>query len=484
MTTDARPSQPHKWLILAVILTAEIMDLLDSTVVNVAGPSLRKDLGATDSELQWVIGGYALTLGAGLILGGRLGDRFGRRRLFLIGLIGFTAASLLCALAPNIGVLIALRLIQGAAGAMLLPQTFGLLVGAFNPSDIGKAYSVFGPVFGLSSVLGPIIGGALIQANLFDTGWRLIFVVNIPIGIAALVIAWRLVPHVPGDHAIKIDLVGAAIIAVSAGLLIFPLVEGLPLNWPAWTFISLAASLVGFFLFTVQQRISARRGGTPLVMPSIFRKSSYTTGLAGIALFFTGMIGVNLIVTLFLQIGEGFNAGQAGVSNIPLALGGAIGGAISGAVLSNKLGRAVLQIGAAIELVGAVVLWLSLSSTTNFTIWQLVPGMLLTGFGTGLLIAALFNVILGSVDDAEVGSASGVLSAVQSIFGAAGVAVFGTIFFAAVDLGHPADGFRNALLVQFALLAVFLLLSPFFPRRARPESSPEPIEEDADQATS
>ncbi|UFS58077.1 MFS transporter [Subtercola endophyticus] len=460
----------HRWLILAVMLTAEIIDLIDSTVVNVAGPSLEKSLGSTATGLQWVIGGYALTLGAGLILGGRLGDRFGRRRMFVVGLSAFILTSLLCSLAPTIELLIAFRLAQGFAAAILLPQGLGLLRAAFPPSEIGKAFAVFGPVFGLAGIFGPIIGGALIQADIGGSGWRAVFLVNIPIGVAALIIALIVLPKTPGDKAIAIDLVGALIVIVSSALLVLPLVQGQAAGWPAWTWISMVAALAGFYLFTVQQRWSAKRGGTPLVTPGIFRKRSYVVGLAGIALFFASSVGAQLVFTLFLQLGEGFGAGQAGLSGIPLAIGSLIGGALSGAVLADKLGRSVLQIGAVIQLVGAGWLIFALANLASFTLWQLVPGLVLTGLGSGLVIAALFNIVLGSVDDSEVGSASGVLTAVQSIASAAGVAVLGSIFFAALNLGQPGAGYQNALIAQVVLLVVFLVLTPLFPRRARADS--------------
>jgi EmrB/QacA subfamily drug resistance transporter len=462
----------HRWLILAVMLTAEIMDLLDSTVVNVAGPSLERELGATPTALQWIIGGYPLALGAGLILGGRLGDRFGRRRLFLLGLIGFTVASLACAVAPTIGTLIAFRLIQGAFGALLLPQGLGLIREAFPPEELGKAFAVFGPVFGLGGILGPIIGGGLIQADLFGLGWRTVFLVNVPIGIAAAVLAWRMLPRVAADRNLKIDLGGAAIIVLASGLIVYPLIQGQQAGWPMWTWICLVAGVLGYGLFVLQQRRLGARGGTPLVKASIFAHRAYTVGLAGIALFFAGMIGVQLILTLFLQLGEQFSAGAAGLGNIPLAVGSGIGGAISGALLADKLGRRVLQVGALIQLVGAVVIWLTLGSGKDFSIWHLVPGLVVAGMGTGLVIAALFNILLAAVADDEVGSASGVLSAVQSIASSVGVAVFGSVFFAAVKLGEPVVGFRHALIVQAGLLVAFLALSPLFPTRARAEDGP------------
>ena len=474
-TATANPYR-FKWLILAVMLTAEIIDLLDATVVNVAGPALERDLGSTSTGLQWVIGGYALTLGAGLILGGRLGDRFGRRTMFLIGLIAFTATSLLCAIAPTIEALIAFRLIQGFSAAILLPQGLGLLRAAFPPAELGKAFAVFGPVFGIAGIAGPIIGGGLIEADLFGSGWRAVFLVNLPIGIAAIIIAWIVVPRTKGDPAIKIDLVGAGIIVISSALLVLPLVQGESLGWPAWTWASIAASLVGFYLFSVQQRASAKRGGTPLVTPSLLRKRQYLVGLGGIALFFASSVGAQLVFTLFLQLGQNFSAGQAGISGLPLAIGSLVGGAVSGAVLADKLGRLVLQIGSVIQVAGAVWLFVSLTSIEDFTIWQLTPGLFLAGLGSGLVIAALFNIVLGAVDDSEVGSASGVLTAVQSIASAVGVAVIGSIFFSAASDGDPAAGYRNALLVQMGLLVAFLVLSPLFPRKARAEDEVASVE--------
>ncbi|MGI3779768.1 MAG: MFS transporter [Janthinobacterium lividum] len=462
-----------RWPILAVMLTAEVMDLLDSTIVNVAGPSLEASLGAGPVGLQWVIGGYALALGAGLVLGGRLGDRFGRRRVFLGGLIAFTLASLLCALAPSVGVLIAVRLVQGAAGAMLLPQGLGLLRENFSGAELATVFGVFGPVLGLGGIIGPVLGGGLIQADLFGLGWRLVFLVNVPIGIAAALVAWRILPHRHGDRAVSVDVPGAALVALSSALLVLPLNGGQDDGWPWWTWTCLALSVAGFGLFVVQQRRAAAAGQVPLVTPSIFTRAAYRVGLGGIALFFTGLIGTQLILTLFLQIGQGYTAGQAGLGNLPLALGTAVGGALSGAVLAAKLGRAVLQLGAVVQLVAAAVLWFQLGSLTDspgpFSIWPLVPAVVVAGVGSGMVIAALFSVILAAVEDQEIGSASGVLSAVQSIAGSLGVAVFGSVFFAAVKTGDPDRGFQHALLVQGGLLVVFIALTFLFPHEPRPD---------------
>lgn len=449
------------------MLTAEIMDLLDATIVNVAGPTLAEKLSASNVDLQWIIGGYTLTLGAGLVLGGRLGDRFGRRNMFLVGLIGFTIASLLCAISSNPTELIVFRLIQGFLGAMLLPQGFGIIRSVFPPQEYAAAFAVFGPVFGIGGILGPVIGGGIIQANILDLGWRSVFLVNVPLGIIASVIAWKFVPKNVGDKSIKIDLLGTAIIMASAAALIYPLIQGQTEGWPLWIWAMFGSSLIGFYLFVVQQRFSAARGGTSLIDAGIFKKRSYSVGVSAIAFFFAGMTGMYLIITLFLQIGHGFSAGEAGLWNMPIALGSAIGGTLSGAVLAAKLGRKVLQLGVVVQAIGAGLLWFAVTTFADFNIWQLVPGMALAGIGSGLVIAALFDSILSSVDETMVGSASGVLSAIQSIAASLGVAIFGTVFFDGVKQGKLVEGFTNTLAFDFLFLACFAVLTFFFSKKAK-----------------
>jgi len=469
MTSETSVNK-HRWLILGIVLAAEIMDLLDSTIVNVAGPSLKDELGATPSALQWVIGGYTLTLGAGLVLGGRLADRYSRRNVFLLGLVSFTITSLLCAIAPNIESLIVFRLIQGFAGAMVLPHVIGFIRDVFPPEELGKAFAVFGPVFGLGGILGPIIGGFLIDGDIASTGWRAVFLVNIPIGVINIALAWKYLPKHATDHSIKIDLLGSLLIMSSSALMLLPLIQGQEAGWPLWTFLSLAASLFGFGIFALQQRWVISRKNTPLVNPEIFKSKIYNLGLAGIFTFFAGFTGVYLIITLFLQIGEGYSARGAGIANIAIALGTAIGGALSGAVLADKFGTRVLQMGACAQIVGALLLFFALPDMQSFDFWHIAPGMLVSGFGTGLVVAALFDAILLAIKDELVGSASGVLSAIQSIASSVGVAIFGTIFFNKVTTGQIDQGFRNALLLQVGLVSVFLVITFFLPKKSMDNS--------------
>ena len=468
MTDVTNTAYRYRWLVLTVVLIAEMMDLLDSTIVNVAGPALAGELAASSTDLQWVIGGYALALGSGLILGGRLGDRFGRRNMFIFGLIGFTLASLACALAPTVFALIVLRFIQGFLGAMLLPQGFGLIRESFPPQEFGKAFAAYGPAFGLGGILGPVIGGFLIQADLAGLGWRSVFLVNVPIGIAAVLLSVKYLPKSEADKSVKIDLLGAILVILASGLLVYPLIKGQEAGWPLWTYLMLVGSVLVFVIFAMMEKATKKRGGSPLIDSAIFKKRAYTFGLSGLALYFAGFTGVYLILTLFLQFGERFTSAEAGLGNIPIALGSAIGGTISGAFLADKIGgRFTLQIGAFVQLVGVGLMWLAVPSLDNFSIWQMVPALVVSGIGTGLIAAPIFDTILTTVEPNQSGSASGVLSAVQSVSSSVGVAIFGTVFFKFALVGQADAGFRNALIVQLVILVLFATVSTVLPKRSQ-----------------
>jgi EmrB/QacA subfamily drug resistance transporter len=475
---STRVSDRRKWVILALVLVAECMDLLDGTIVNVAAPTIRTDLHTSSSALQWVIGGYALAFAVGLITGGRLGDIYGRKRLFVLGALGFVAASAACAFAVSPTMLIACRLAQGGAAALLIPQGLGIIRDAFPPAEQGSAFAVFGPVIGLSAVLGPIIGGALVDANLFGTGWRLIFFVNLPLGLIAAIGAARLIPESKAARTPRLDLVGTALAAAAMGLLIYPLIQGRDAGWPAWTYLMVAASAVSFGALVVWSRRVRRRGGDPLVEASIFSHRAYTAGISMIVVFFAGMLGTMLVLTLFLQFGEHFSAIHAGITLAPFAAGTALGAVVAATVVVPRLGRTTLQIAAVIG--GAGVLWLRqviLAHGLDTSSLAIIGPQLVVGVGIGMIVSPLFNFILASVRDSEVGSASGVVNALQQLAGAVGVAGIGTIFF--TTLAH--DGFVSAishcLLVELATMPVLLLLSFTLPSRAPDREAAEAIAE-------
>jgi EmrB/QacA subfamily drug resistance transporter len=464
-------SHPHKWLVLAFVLAAECMDLFDGTIVNVAAPSISKELHSSTSSLQWIIGGYALTFAVGMVAGARLGDIYGRKRIFVIGAVGFVLASLLCAFAVNSEMLISFRLVQGLAAAMLIPQGLGIIRATFAPSELGSAFGIFGPVIGLSAVLGPIIGGLLVDADLWGTGWRLVFFVNLPLGLAAAIGAARLFPESRVRPAPSLDLVGTVLVAAFAGLLIYPLIQGRESGWPVWTYLMMAGSVVSLVALIGWTRRRISHGLDPLVLPSIFKSRSYSAGLALILVFFGGMIGVTLVLTLFLQLGEGFSAIRAGLTLAPFAFGLAVGAGIGGAVLVPKIGRLALQIGAIVMAGGLFWVWQRVSADgLHTTSVGLIAPLLAFGIGIGLLVAPLFNFILAAVDDSETGSASGVLNAVQQLAGAAGVAVIGTIFFSQLEHGGFVSALTKCLVVELCLVPVLLLLTFLLPQHPREDA--------------
>ena len=468
-TESSTSAHPKRWLILFVILAAECMDLLDGTVVNVAAPTIHRTLNASSTALQWIIGGYALALSIGLLTGGRLGDLFGRRRMFLIGAIGFTAASIACGLAPSTGWLVAARLIQGLAGAMMIPQGLGVIREVFPADEILKAFGLFGPVMGSAALLGPIIGGGLVSLNLFGDAWRPVFLINVPLGALAVIGAARLLPRDAVKHGQSLDLGGAMLAMIASLAIVYPLIQGRELGWPAWTYASMGASVALFALFGLHLRRRRSTGRTPLVEPSIFSHRGYSAGALVLMLFFAGMIGSILALTLFLQLGEGFSAVHAGLTTAPFAFGTAVGAPIAASLMQRLGGRVFIQVGAALSLVSMAGLAVIMGSTSHITTAGLLGPLLLNGIGMGLFIVPAFDTILAAVTDAETGSASGVLNALQQLGGAIGVAVLGTVFFTVLSHEGFAAALAHTLWWEVGGLGLLLLVSPLLPARAREE---------------
>lgn len=467
-----------RWLILAVVLAAECMDLIDSTVVNVAAPRIAEQFHASSTSLQWIVGGYPLAIAVGLITGGRLGDLVGRKKMFVIGAIGFVGASTLCGLAPGSGVLIAARLVQGAFAALMLPQGFGILREVFPADEQQSAFAIFGPVIGLSAVLGPIIGASLIKWDLFGSNWRLVFLVNIPLGIAAIIGALRIVPASKADPDTKLDLTGTALVSLFAVLLVFPLIQGREYGWPWWTFASMAAGVAFLAAFAIQQRRRDAAGIAPLVMPSVFNHRGFSGGMIFAILFFGGFGGVLLCSTLFWQIGEGFTPIHAAVCTVPMTIGLVVGSGLSGSVLGPKFGRAVLQAGVVISAAGWALVIVALRGHGTVGFVGFMPGLFVAGLGFGLIVAPMFDIILASVTEEETGSGSGVLNAGQQLASSIGVAVLGTVFFDAIGGGDFHKGLTNTLWVQVGVTAALLVISPLLPRFARePEAEVVPAGE-------
>ncbi|MEV4106064.1 MFS transporter [Nonomuraea sp. NPDC049695] len=467
-TTEVQPYR-WRWAALFVILAAEVMDLLDALVTTIAAPSIQKDVGGGDSIVQWLGAGYTLAMAVGLITGGRLGDLFGRKRMFVIGALGFTTASLLCGVSAGPEMLIASRVLQGLFGAVMLPQGLGLIREMFPPQDMGKAFGMFGPVMTISSVGGPVLAGWLVDADFFGTGWRMIFLINLPIGLAAALAGMRFLPEYRLSNATRLDLVGVALVSVASFLLIYPLIQGRELGWPVWTYVSMAASIVLFAVFARYESRRAASGKDPLVTPGLFRKRAFTGGLVAGLAFFSGMMGFGLVFNLYTQLGLGFSPLQAGLTGLPQAIGGVIGFGLAMSGLQEKLGRGLLQIGTVVMAAGAAVLALTIHlAGLDVGSWQLAPGLALVGIGMGLTMAPFFDIVLAGVEPHESGSASGTLTAIQQLGGALGTAVLGTLFFNLLQNRWSfGSSMQVTVWVEVGLLALTFALSYLLPRKAR-----------------
>ena len=437
-------ADPRRWVALAVVLIAGFMQLVDISIVNVAIPSIQRDLDATYADIQWVLAGYQLAFAVMLITGGRLGDIFGRKRLFMIGMAGFTLASALCGLAQTPDMLIASRILQGLFGAIMFPQVLSIIQVTFPPQERATAFGLFGATIGLATITGPLVGGLLIQADLFGLEWRPIFLVNLPIGIAALAVAARFLVESKAPRALRLDPVGVVVVTAGLLLLVYPLVQGRDLGWPPWTFLSMAASVPVLAGFAVYERYKKALDGSPLVDMDLFRQRSFVPGLLLAGIFFMGIPAFFLTFSLWLQIGLGFSALHAGVTGAPFAVGSALASAAS-VRLVPVLGRRILSAGSLLLVAGMVALmWTVDRYGGAVTSWQLLPALLLCGLGLGSVIAPLVNVVLAGIRAQDAGSASGVLTTVQQIGGAIGVALIGVVFFGL--LGSQAAGVADDVL--------------------------------------
>jgi len=461
--TQPKARNPLRWFVFAVVIAANIMDLMDATIVNVAGPSIRVALGGSTSFLQWLPAGYTLAFAVLLITGARLGDRFGRRRLFLIGSAGFTVMSAACAVAPTPAVLIAFRVLQGGFGALMIPQGFGLLKEVFDDDEMTKVFGAFGPMMGLSILAAPILAGVLVEANLWGIGWRLVFLINVPIGIVAFAGAVRVLPHTVAHPGIRLDAGGMVLVGAALTAIIYPLIQGRAEGWPAWTFVSLAAGAALLGLFWLWER---RRRGDPLIEPRLLANRTYTSGILVALAFFGAFGGLVLCVSLFAQLGEHFSPIHAGLTLMAMVVG-MIAGMGAGMALVGRLGRNLLHLGVMIVAAGTIVLAVTVTGAHTASTLDLAPGLFLIGLGAGSSIGQLFDFILAGVGMDEVGSASGVLEAVQQLSSALGVAALGTIFFSAFDGHLPTHALAVTAWACLVPLAATFLLVFKLPMHAR-----------------
>ena len=458
-------------LALLVVLFASFMDLLDVTIVTVAAPDIAANLSASEAELQWMLAAYVLALGSGLVTGGRVGDAYGRRRVFLVSLAGFALASAACALAPSAGTLIALRALQGLAGGFMVPQVFGIIRSSFAPAAMAKAFGAYGAVQGLASVAGPLLGGALVNADLWGLGWRTIFWINVPVAVLALALGVRFLPesHAPGRT--RLDVVGALLAAVGVFLVLLPLVQGRDWGWPGWGWGLLVLGLGVLAGFLAYEQRLARAGGQPVLDPSLLSIRPFSAGLAAAVFFFGGLASFFLVLSIYLQLGTGRTAWETGLVILPYALGSIITSG-AGVALAAKAGRALLITGSLTLAASQGLLWWLVRDGATPGYWALAGVMFLGDLGLGLGAPILVNVVLAGVPGRQAGAAGGALSTVNQIGGAIGIAILATVFFNALPATAPsgapgthAQVFGEALAhvmpwqVATYLLAAFAMLA-------------------------
>ncbi|GAA3591022.1 MFS transporter [Nonomuraea rosea] len=483
-TIRAAPLQDRRpWAVLAVILAAAVLDLLDATITNLAAPVIAADLGGGEALIQWLGAGYALALGILLVPAGRLGDKYGRRRLFLIGVGGFTIASVACGLAGDPGTLIAARIVQGTFGALMIPQGFGILGAVFPRDQLGKAFSVFAPALGASSVGGPVLAGFLIQADVLGLGWRAMFLINIVLGGAAFLAAARLLPAdrpSPTETEVQVDGIGAGLLGLAMAGLLYGLIDGSAHGWGLLAYLCLAGGVVFAGLFWVRQRTAAN----PLIEPSLLRNRGFTAGLVLGVVFFAAVSGLLYVMSLLMQYGLRFTPMQAALGLAPLAMGIVIASVACHRLIA-KLGRDLILIGLLTTLAGTGLL-LFVATNDPHGVWALVPPALIIGLGMGACFGTVFDVTLGDVDPRQAGSASGSLTAIQQLANAVGAAAVTTVYFHASDGGgtaaatrslpaviaaDPAGPATRSLLVVIAAILACCALVRLLPRKAQPRHS-------------
>ncbi|SNS73339.1 drug resistance transporter, EmrB/QacA subfamily [Actinomadura meyerae] len=443
----------RRWRALSVCLVAAFMTLLDVSIVNVALPSIRSGLDASDAQLQWILSGYALTFGLVLVPAGRIGDARSRRAVFMAGLALFTLASAGAGMAPTILLLVLARLVQGVAGGILNPQVAGLIQQLFQGAERGRAFGALGAVIGIATAVGPLLGGALIALGGDAEGWRWVFYVNVPVGVAALFLAWRLLPAPVYGERQGLDPLGVLLLGAGVVSVLLPFVQ--ERQWhggPTWLLVLAGAALIAVFAWW------ERRARTPMVDLHLFRLRSYALGSAIALLYFAGFTAVFFIFTLYLQNGLGYSALGAGLAITPFAVGSGLASAAGGRVVT-RYGRPLVAAGLVVVLVGLGAAWLAVELRPGSGVaWATAAPLLVAGLGSGLVIAPNQTLTLSEVDYTEGGSAAGVLQTGQRVGTAMGVAAVGAVFFAtlATTDGEWATAFRHGLLVVLGFVAAAL----------------------------
>ena len=440
---------------LAAVLLGAFLSIADFFIVNVALPTIDSRLHASSGTLELVVAGYGVPYALLLVLGGRLGDLYGRRRLFMVGMSSFTLFSLLCGLAPNVATLIACRGLQGASAALMVPQALATIQATSAGQRRARALGLYGATAGIAAVVGQIAGGALVAANIGGSSWRPIFLVNVPLGLAGLVLAWRTVPVTRSSEPARIDPLGTALLATMVISLLVPLTEGRALGWPAWSLALLALFVPAALVFVTAERRLERLGGHPIVPPSLVRLPGMNRGLLIAAPFFAGFGAFMFVSALALQGGAGLGPLGSGLALVPMAVSFLLA-SLQTARLTARYGRRVISVGALLQAVGLAGLALTLLlAWPGVDALNLAPAMIVAGFGQGLMMSPLFGVVLSGVPADRAGVGSGILVTAQQTALALGVAALGSLF---VSLATPGSiGMRGAFVVVLAVQVVIAL---------------------------
>ncbi|MEO6897729.1 MAG: MFS transporter [Caldimonas sp.] len=444
--------RPHRFA-LPLILSGTFMVTLDFFIVNVALPSIQRDLQASAAELELVVIGYGLAIAATLITGGRLGDMHGRRRLFVVGVALFTLASAACGLAPTAGLLVAARVGQGVAGALLQPQVLAMLGVLYEGGERAKAFAAYGLALGLGAAGGQLIGGVLIHADLAGLGWRSCFLINVPIGVLALTLVGRVLPTIQGLRASRLDLPGMVLVAVALTATVFPLVQGRAEGWPAWSLVCLAGSVPLLAWFWRNQRSLASRGGQPLIAPSLLENRRFALGLLVSLLFYIGNASLYFVLALYLQQGLELSALRSGLVFTMLAAG-FFATSTAAPWFTRRLGHDAIFVGALVLAAGDAALYAIVDTLSTANVAVMLPMLLVQGCGLGMIMAPLVSVVLADLPAEHAGAASGVLGTVQQVGNTLGVALIGILYFGAlsrnVEAGAAAHAFAVSLLYLLA----------------------------------
>ncbi|RVU16051.1 MFS transporter [Streptomyces antnestii] len=428
---DAAAPDPKRWMALLVLLVAAFMDMLDGTIANVASPAIQKGIGGGYSVIQWVLVGYQLSFALLLILGGRLGDIYGRKKMFLLGVAGFTLASLGAGAAHEPWQLVASRMIQGAFAGIMVPQILAIIHVTFSAKERAGAFAMYGGVAGIAAAVGMGAGGPLAEWDLFGLGWRLIFLINIPVGILGLIYAPRVLRESKAPHALKLDVRGVVLATAGLLLLIFPLLQGRELGWPLWGFVSMVASVPVLAAFILWQKRKTALDGSPLMELALFRIRSFTSGLGVNLAFYIGIGMFNIGWTVYMQVGLGWSPMRAGLTSLSFCIGAFLTSSAAMIALVPKFGRKVLQAGAVVTVAGALsFLWAAGHYGSEISSWHLVVPMLLVGLGFGLIAAPLPQIVISEVPQKDAGSASGIVHTNAQLGFAIGGALVSVVFFA------------------------------------------------------